>query len=57
MTYLLANLVAIQRRFLRNDLTFFVINIAIKKTDKKIRWKHRPKAKKGAEKVVWVDVH
>jgi hypothetical protein len=32
MTYPLANLVANERRFLRNDFTFFVINIGISKT-------------------------
>jgi hypothetical protein len=36
MIYPLANLVAIQGRFLGNDLTFFVINIAINKTY--IKW-------------------
>ncbi len=36
MTYPLANLVALQRRFLLNDFNFFVINIAIKKTY--IKW-------------------
>jgi hypothetical protein len=32
----LANLFAIQRRFLRNDLTFFIINVVISKTY--IKW-------------------
>jgi hypothetical protein len=36
MTYPLANLVAIQGRFLRNDLTFLVINFGINKTY--IKW-------------------
>jgi hypothetical protein len=36
MIYPLANLVAIPGRFLRNDLTFFVINFGINKTY--IKW-------------------
>ncbi len=50
MTYPLANLFAIQRRFLRNDFTFFDINVVINKTYLKFSVETSTKGKKRSGK-------